>query len=246
MISKANKEEVRCVKKDQNFTIERIKNIKLISASKNQPISIGTGLIPFLEHNDANRALMGSNMQRQALPLKNKERPLIETGIEKHIGKASQNTKISRKSGVINYATKKKIIIEEINKVWKNKRNSAIISKYKTSIENKKIRNVKSKEKAYGLEFLRKSNQNNLIQHTAIVKKKEWVKKGQIIADGPGTMFGKLSLGKNLLVAYMSWEGYNFEDAIIINERLVHENILTSTHLKKYKIFLTKNKKEGV
>lgn len=189
---------------------------------------------------------MGSNMQRQALPLKIKERPLIETGIEKQIGKASQNTKISRKSGIISYATRKKIIIEEINKVWRNKKTSSIISKYKSSIVNTRIKNLKSKEKAYNLEFLRKSNQNNLIQHTTIVNKKEWVKKGQIIADGPGTLFGKLSLGKNLLVAYMSWEGYNFEDAIIINERLVQENILTSTHIKKYKIFLAKNRKEGV
>lgn len=189
---------------------------------------------------------MGSNMQRQALPLIKKEKPLIETGTEKQIGKASQTTKTAKKSGIIKYISNKKAIVEEIKKEWKNKNNSSILTKYKKQFKNKRIKNLKCKQQIYELESLRKSNQNNLIQNKSIVKNKEWIKKGQIIADGTGTQLGKLALGKNLLIAYMSWEGYNFEDAIVINERLVYEDVLTSIHIKKHKIFLLKNKKEGV
>ena len=238
--------EIQCFKKNQSFLAGKKAKINLIAISKNQPISVGTGLIPFLEHDDANRALMGSNMQRQALPLLKKEMPLIETGIEEQIAKASQSTKISKNSGIIKYTSIKKIIIEGINKKWKNKNNTSVINKYKNLEKTKKIPIQNCKSYTYSLENSRKSNQNNNISQNPIVRNKEWIKRGQIIADGIGTNWGKLSLGKNLLVAYMSWKGYNFEDAIVINKRVVTEDILTSIHMKRYKVFLMHNEKEGV
>lgn len=232
------------IKKNQSFITISKKKINFISSSTNQMISIGTGLIPFLEHDDANRALMGSNMQRQALPLQKKEMSLLETGIETQIAKDSQSTIISKDSGITKFTSSKKIIIKKNIKILKlNKKiNKSEIQKIKNFLKKTKSKKIeKYKKKTYFLEIPRKSNQNSYLQQNSIVNKNDWVKKGQIIADGTGTFKGKLSLGKNILIGYIGWEGYNFEDAIVINERLIKENIFTSIHIKKYKTFIMNN-----
>lgn len=210
--------------------------------SRNQPMSIGTGLIPFLEHNDANRALMGSNMQRQALPLLKRELPLIETGIETQICKSSQTTKLAEVSGIVTLVTNQQIIIKSILSLPRIKKNPCIQLKYKNLF--KKIKGLNYKQIKYIVDQPKKSNQNTFIQQQPFIKNKEWVKKGQILTDGNATIQGKLALGKNLLIAYMSWQGYNFEDAVVINKRLVDENIFTSIQLKKQKIFITNEEKQ--
>jgi DNA-directed RNA polymerase subunit beta len=233
------------IKKDQNFLERKPLDIDFVSPSKTQMISIATSLIPFLQHNDANRALMGSNMQRQAIPLKKKDICLIETGIEKQIGKESESTLIARKSGIVKYASSKKIILLE-NKTSskKNLKQSFIKKVIKRIGKNVNSNNEKYTETTYHLENRRKSNQNTYLHQTLAIKKNQWIKKEQILADGASTINGSLSLGKNLLIGYMGWEGYNFEDAVVINKKLVDEDILTSIHIKKYKTFL-KNTENG-
>lgn len=218
-----------------------------MSTHRNQTISLATGLIPFLEHDDANRALMGSNMQRQAVPLKNSELALIEIGTEKQISKASQLTKVATKSGIIEYVSFKKIIQKTLLKNWNLSDNNSIANKIKHKInQNNNNKNIIQKLKTYNLDNSRKSNQSTFIKQNPLVRKKEWVKKGQIITDGPAIKNGNLCLGKNILVGYMGWEGYNFEDAIVINQRLVDEDIFTSIHIKRHKIFLLINEREEV
>lgn len=227
------------VKKNQNFVEKEIEKIEYISTSKTQMISLATSLIPFLEHNDANRALMGSNMQRQAIPLERKELCLIETGMEMQIAKESQSTLISRNSGIVKYTSPRKIIIREELKEIDQNINQSIIKKIINKIDYKVHPSQYSyTEKTYRLENRRKSNQNTYLQQVAAVEKNQRIRKEQVLADGASTLRGKLALGKNILIGYMGWEGYNFEDAIIISERLVKEDVLTSIHIKKYKTFL--------
>lgn len=230
--------------RNNEFIITKSSKINFISLSPNQMISIGTGLIPFLEHDDANRALMGSNMQRQAMPLLKKEVPIVGTGTETKIAKDSQLTIVAKKSGQIMHLSHRKILVFQMkNKFGKNNLytiKKSLINKIKSNIVEKKIFKYFKKTK-YLLGKERKSNQNTQIKQTASIKKKEWVKKGQIIAEGNGTLKGELSLGKNILIAYMTWKGYNFEDAIVISERLRTENLFTSIHTKKYKTYLIKN-----
>jgi DNA-directed RNA polymerase subunit beta len=240
-----SKNKTAYVKKNKLFTTVATKKIDFISTSTNQMISIGTGLIPFIEHNDANRALMGSNMQRQALSLERKETPLLETGIETQIARESQSTIVAQENGIVRFVSSKKVIIKEfLSNSKKNKINKSLLKKIKKNL--KTTQKFKGKNKIYFIGDARKSNQNNYLNQYPLVKKKDWVKKGQILVDGTGTFNGKLSLGKNLLVAYMGWEGYNFEDAIVINERLRNEDIFTSLHLKKYKTFLVDNEDREV
>ena len=227
------------VKKNQSFVEKGREKIEFISTSKTQMISLATSLIPFLEHNDANRALMGSNMQRQAIPLEKKELCLIETGMETQIAKESQSTVIAKNSGVVKYISSRKIIIRESVEKLKKDTNQSIIRKIVKKIGYDFIPpRLLYREKTYPLENRRKSNQNTYLQQTTAVRKNQWIRKEQILADGASTLKGKLSLGKNILIGYMGWEGYNFEDAIIISERLVKEDVLTSIHIKKYKTFL--------
>lgn len=242
-----NKEKYYGIRKNHLFITDKPKNINFISSSTNQFISIGTGLIPFIEHNDANRALMGSNMQRQALPLEKGETSLIETGIEKLIAKESQSTIIAKESGKVKYSNTKKIIIEKKILKIKELYNKSALRKIKNSIREKyQSKIIRAKTNTYFLENSRKSNQNSYLTQKPTVNKNEWVRKGQIIADGAGSLNGKLSLGKNILIGYIGWEGYNFEDAIIINERLVNDDIFTSIHIKKYKTFILSDEKGEV
>nr|NP_045031.1 RNA polymerase beta subunit [Cyanidium caldarium]Q9TM35.1 RecName: Full=DNA-directed RNA polymerase subunit beta; AltName: Full=PEP; AltName: Full=Plastid-encoded RNA polymerase subunit beta; Short=RNA polymerase subunit beta [Cyanidium caldarium]AAF13014.1 unknown [Cyanidium caldarium]WDB00158.1 RNA polymerase beta subunit [Cyanidium caldarium] len=192
----------------QEFTQCPAEEIDFIAVSPIQVISAATSLIPFLEHNDANRALMGSNMQRQAVPLIFPERPLVGTGLEAQIAKDSGIMAISRSNGIVKFTSAEKIIV--------------------TDSSNNQI--------TYNLQKYQKSNQETCINHRPIVWPGERIKKGQILADGSATDTGELALGRDVLVAYMPWEGYNYEDAFLISDRLVYEDLYTSIHIEKYEI----------
>ncbi|MDO8168179.1 DNA-directed RNA polymerase subunit beta [Candidatus Phytoplasma melaleucae] len=189
--------------------------VDYIDVSPKQIVSVATASIPFLEHNDASRALMGANMQRQALPLLVSESPIVATGIEHRIVKDSGCVIAANESGRVIYVDAIKIIIQENN----------------------------GNEVTYKLTTFTKSNQDTLILQKPIVNQGEYVAKGDIIADGPSTDKGELALGKNVTVAFMTWDGYNYEDAVIISERLVQEDIYTSVHINKYEIQVRELKK---
>lgn len=185
-------------------------------------------------------------MQKQAIPINKKERPLIETGKETKISTESPYLTRTKKEGIYKYYSKKKIIIKEIQtKVISNTNPSySIIKKTKEKIKEKfqnKKENKINKLKIYQLENNDKNNQSLYTNQKAIDKCGKWVKKGEIISNNTHIKFGKLSLGKNLLIAYMPLEGYNFEDAIIINRKVVKEKSLTSMHIKKYLSFILDN-----
>jgi DNA-directed RNA polymerase subunit beta len=209
------------VDEKNNFTEEKVlsrlgseivavepKMIDYMDVSPRQLFSAAASLIPFLEHDDANRALMGSNMQRQAVPLINPEAPLVGTGVEKVIARDSGAIIIALDDGVVKEVCADYVIIK-----YKNK-----------------------KAIKHNLYKYTRSNQGTCINQRPIVNEGEEVKKGDVIADGPSTSLGELALGKNLLVAFMSWEGYNYEDAIIISERLVKEDVLSSIHISKHEL----------
>ncbi len=234
-------------KQGSSFTSRKIKKAKFIHLNTNQIISIGTNLIPFLEHDDANRALMGSNMQRQALAVKKKEKPTIETGIEIEIGKNSESTIRARRTSFVEFVSIKKIITKYSNEQYYNFTTCCFRKKIKKKILSLSTKRIKSfKRKVYTLDENRKSSQNTFVKQQANVSQGEYIKKGQIIADSIGTHEGKVSLGKNILVGYISWEGYNFEDAIVISKKLIDENTFTSIHLKKYKTFIITSENEEV
>jgi len=181
--------------------------VDYMDVSPKQLVSVATALIPFLEHDDANRALMGSNMQRQAVPLITTEAPLVGTGIEWKAAVDSGVMIIAKNSGVVERVTAREIVIRR---------------------DSDKGLDVYKVHK-----FIR-SNQGTCINQRPIVKKGDWVNAGQPIADGPSTDQGELALGKNVLVAFMPWEGYNYEDAILISERLVKDDVFTSIHIEQY------------
>ncbi|NLW07513.1 MAG: DNA-directed RNA polymerase subunit beta [Clostridia bacterium] len=180
--------------------------VDYMDVSPKQMVSVATALIPFLEHDDANRALMGANMQRQAVPLLRTEAPLIGTGME---------WRAARDSGVVVLAN-----------------NSGIVEKV-TACEIE-IRTNDGRLDKYRLQKFVRSNQGTCINQKPIVRKGDYVEAGQVIADGPSTEQGELALGRNILVAFMTWEGYNYEDAILISERLVKDDIFTSVHIEEY------------
>nr|MBC8456850.1 DNA-directed RNA polymerase subunit beta [Deltaproteobacteria bacterium] len=186
------------------------KEIKYMDVSPNQLVSIAASLIPFLEHDDANRALMGSNMQRQAVPLLQAKSPLIGTGIEKVVARHSGIAVIARRDGIVESVDAYRIVI-------RSKREEEGVEIYKL------------------LKF-RRSNQSTCYNQRPIVKKGDSVKKGQIIADGPAMDKGELALGRNIIVAFLSWGGYNFEDAILVSERLVREDVFTSIHIEEFNV----------
>ena len=183
------------------------KEVDYMDVSPKQVVSVATSLIPFLEHDDANRALMGSNMQRQAVPLLQTEAPLVGTGVESRVALDSGDTVIAEEDGEVAEVTGRRIIARSGNK-----------------------------RTEYALKKFVRSNQGTSINQKTRVQEGDKVKAGQVIADGPSTEQGELALGKNLLVAFMPWRGHNFEDAIVISERLVKEDVLTSVHIEKYEI----------
>ena len=190
------------------FTMSEANRVDYIGVSPIQIFSVATSLIPFIEHDDANRALMGSNMQRQSVPLLITDRPVVGTGLEKRAAKDSGMVVVSDVDGTV-----EKVVGEEIY-----------------------IRDKANKLHRYQLMKYVRSNQDTCINQKPIVRDGDEVKAGDVIADGASTNCGELSLGKNVLLAYMPWEGYNYEDAILLSERCVHDDIFTSVHIEKLEI----------
>ena len=193
--------------KDGAIDIYPSSEIDYMDVSPKQIVSVGTAMIPFLENDDANRALMGANMQRQAVPLLKAEAPIVGTGIEYKAARDSGVVVIAKNSGTVVKVSSDEILVKRDE--------DGQIDRYKL------------------LKFKR-SNQGTTINQRPIVKKGERVEKDQVIADGPSTELGEIALGKNLLVAFMTWEGYNYEDAILISEKLVIDDTLTSIHIEEY------------
>ena len=192
----------------QDFVTVNPSDVDFIAISPIQIVSVAASLIPFFEHDDANRALMGSNMQRQSVPLLLPQKPIVGTGLENQIALDSGIAINAQQDGIVKLVTANKIVVRE---------NSG--RQYK-----------------YDLQKYQRSNQETCINHRPIVWEGEKIISGQMLTDGPGIMSSELSLGQNVLVAYMPWQGYNFEDAILINERLVYEDIFTSIHIERYEI----------
>ena len=192
-----HREEITVVDKDK---------VNYVDVSPKQLVSVAAAMIPFLEHDDVKRSLMGSNMQRQAVPLLTVESPIVGTGIEYRAAKDSGITVIAKEDGIV-----EKVTGDEIT-----------------------IRNKKDGIDVYHLRKFKRTNGGTCINQRPVVVKGEKVKKGDLIADGPSTKNGEMSLGKNVLIAFTTWEGYNYEDAILINERLVKEDVYTSIHIEEY------------
>ena len=199
-----------------------VEDVRYMDVSPDQLVSISASLIPFLEHDDANRALMGSNMQRQAVPLLKAKAPLVGTGVEKVVARDSGISVIAKRDGVIEHVDASRIVIR-FTDTGENDDSEVEICK---------------------LTKFRRSNQNSCYTQKPIVRKGEFVKKGQIIADGPAMEQGELALGRNVMVAFMSWGGYNFEDSILISERVVKEDVYTSIHIDEFEI-LSRDTKLG-
>ena len=196
--------------------------VDFMDVSPKQLVSVAASLIPFLEHDDANRALMGSNMQRQAVPLLVTESPFVATGLEERVARDSRAVIVAEESGKVASVTGSQIIITGDGKVPEGK---------------KKIRNDPEKGVfVYPVRKFMRSNAATCINQKILVKKGESVKRGQVIADGPCTRDGELALGRNVLVAFMPWNGYNFEDAILISERIVKDDIFTSIHIDEFEV----------
>ncbi len=207
-------EELVSCRKGLNFILSRRENIDYIDVSPKQLVSVAASLIPFLENDDANRALMGSNMMRQAVPLLKPESPLVGTGIEGDVALDSGVTIVANRNGVVDKIDGKRIVVK--------------------ATEEKNF--SKSGVDIYNLLKFQRSNQNTCINQKPLVKVGDVIKKGDIIADGPATKLGELALGKNVTVAFMPWQGYNFEDSILISERCVTDDVFTSIHIEEHEL----------
>lgn len=225
-----------------------VDKLTYIDVSPKQIVSVATSSIPFLEHDDASRALMGANMQRQAVPLLISEAPIVGTGIEHRIAKDSGCLTLVENDGYVTYADAQKIIVTEKptqNIIFNNKLLYDTKQDFNYEIAEKLYKqNILSIHKEYKLINFKKSNQDTLILHKPIVHAGQFVSKGDIIHDGPATYDEELALGKNVTVAFMTWEGYNYEDAIIISEDLVKNDVYTSVHIDKYEV-QTRELKKG-
>jgi DNA-directed RNA polymerase subunit beta len=196
------------------FVQARPEEVDLMDVSPNQLVSVAASMIPFLENDDANRALMGSNMQRQAVPLLRTQSPLVGTGLEAVVARDSGVTVIGRRDGVVEAVDASRIVVK------------ADVSA--------SMADVGSEVDIYNLVKYQRSNQNTCLNQKPIVRKGDRVKKGDVIADGPATETGELALGANVVVAFMPWQGYNFEDSILISERLLKEDVFTSIHIEEF------------
>ena len=201
-----------------DFPIVDPKDIHLVDVAPNQIASIAASLIPFLEHDDANRALMGSNMQRQAVPLLRPQAPIVGTGLEGHVVRDSRVLINADYSGTVEYVDANEIHIRCVR------------------TNDEKLVSFDDDLKVYRLTKFQKTNQNTCINLKPIVKKGDKVKAGQVLCEGYATQGGELALGRNMKVAFMPWKGYNFEDAIVISERVVREDIFTSLHIDEYSL----------
>jgi DNA-directed RNA polymerase subunit beta len=214
-----------------NFTSERIRARKdgdfpsilpaeaqYMDIAPNQIVSIAASLIPFLEHDDANRALMGSNMQRQAVPLLRPQAPIVGTGLEGRVARDSRAVVVAEGNGEIEYVDSEKVVV-----------------RYNLT-EEEELLNFEGELKTYYLTKFKRTNQNTCVNQRPLVKKGAKIKKGDVIIEGYATEQGELALGRNLKVAFMPWQGYNFEDAIVISERVVQEDVFTSIHVTEYEL----------
>ena len=203
---------------EADYPVVDPKDVNYVDVAPNQIASISASLIPFLEHDDANRALMGSNMMRQSVPLMRPESPIVGTGLEKQVASDSRVLLNADMDGKVTYVDSQKITI-----------------KYDMS-KDQKLTSFESDEKTYSLIKFRKTNQGTCINLTPIVKKGDKVLKGQVLCEGYATKAGELALGRNLKVAFMPWKGYNFEDAIVISEKVVRDDYFTSVHIDEYSL----------
>ncbi|MFV0237698.1 MAG: DNA-directed RNA polymerase subunit beta [Flavobacteriales bacterium] len=201
---------------DADYPVVEPSEVSFMDVAPNQIASISASLIPFLEHDDANRALMGSNMMRQAVPLLKPEAPIVGTGLEAHVARDSRILINAEGAGTVQYVDANEIIIE-----------------YDRTEEEESV-SFDSNVKSYELTKFRKTNQSTCITLKPIVKKGDRVEKGQVLTEGYATEEGELALGRNLLVSFMPWKGYNFEDAIVISEKVVREDWFTSIHIDEY------------
>lgn len=227
-------DKVACRLKDTNILTEPGK-VEFMDVSTKQIVSISAALIPFLEHDDANRALMGSNMQRQAVPLIVSESPVVQTGIEEKVAKDSGVVVITEKSGTV---VEVGVATSEFG-VPKPGHPSEARVVGRAGLTNREpykivIQDNAGERHAYSLRKFQRSNQGTCINQIPLVSVGDKVKKGQVIADGMSTSMGDLAIGRNVLVAYMPWDGYNFEDAILVSERLVRDDVFTSIHIEEY------------
>ncbi len=204
------------VRDEADYPLVEPEKVDYMDVAPNQIASISASLIPFLEHDDANRALMGSNMMRQAVPLLRPEAPIVGTGLEKRVARDSRVLVNAEGDGVVEYVDAQKIIINY------------------DRTEEERLVSFEDDFKTYNLVKFRKTNQSTCINIQPIVKKGERVSEGQVLCEGYATESGELALGRNMLVAFMPWKGYNFEDAIVISERVARDDIFTSLHIDEY------------
>jgi len=207
-------EELVNCRKDGDFVMNRPENVDFIDVSPKQLVSVAAALIPFLENDDANRALMGSNMQRQAVPLIRAEAPLVGTGMEATVARDSGVAIAARRGGVVDQVDATRIVVRTTDR----------ISGGGSAVD------------IYNLLKFQRSNQNTCITQRPLVRVGDEVQAGDIIADGPSTDLGELALGRNVLVAFMPWQGYNFEDSILISERIAREDVFTSIHIEEFEV----------
>ena len=201
-----------------DFPMVSPSKLQFMDVAPNQIVSIAASLIPFLEHDDANRALMGSNMQRQAVPLFRPESPIVGTGLEKKVATDSRTLIIADGEGVVEYVDANEIRVRYIH------------------TEEMELASFGGEVKSYKLTKFRRTNQNTTVNLRPIVKKGQKVKGGDVLVEGYATQLGELALGRNLMVAFMPWQGYNFEDAIVISEKVVKEDFFTSLHITEYEL----------
>jgi len=208
-----------------NYPLVDPDKVHLMDVAPNQIASIAASLIPFLEHDDANRALMGSNMMRQAVPLLRPESPIVGTGLEGKVAMDSRTIITAENDGVIEYVDAREIVVRY------------------TRGDEEKLLSFEDDIRSYNLTKFRKTNQSTCVNLRPVVKKGDKVKKGQVLSEGYGTQDGELALGRNLTVAFMPWKGYNFEDAIVISEKIVREDIFTSIHVDEYSLEVRETKR---
>ncbi len=205
--------ELVSARKEGGFAVVPAGEVQYMDVSPDQLVSVAAALIPFLENDDANRALMGSNMQRQAVPLLRSEAPLVGTGLERTVARDSGVTVVARRDGVVESVDAERIVVRA-ERQGRDARDTGV--------------------DIYNLIKYQRSNQNTCTNQRPVVVRGERVRRGEVLADGPSTEMGELALGRNVLVAFMPWGGYNFEDSILVSERLVKEDLFTSVHIEEF------------
>ena len=211
------------VRQDGEFLEVAAGEVHYMDVSPKQVISIAAGMIPFLEHDDANRALMGANMQRQGVPLLQAESPFVGTGIEERVARDSKIVVVAEDSGIVAYVDAKMVVVTKDGELPRN-------------FEKSPKTDAKNGVHVYELRKFMRSNASTCFNQKPVVDKGQKVKAGDIIADGPSTQKGEMALGRNVLVAFMPWNGYNFEDAILISEKVLKEDIFTSIHIHEFEV----------